>query len=514
MLHQVLEETAKLAMEAIQNDTIVLLNQEPLYAYLLQDTNTQVVRRSNNVAAVSMTNGDFTFHMNPEGYLCYSQSERLFILKHEWTHWIEEHPLQNDKYIHEFWNLACDMSINQTLETEFCVRPSDAVTPEMYQFPPHLSPEAYYELLLASAKKEKKKNNYATDEESSESQKKEEENKPKIIKGYITRLKELSNGFCLVRLDAKTVVFTKDSCFFDKTGSSLTFHDLEIEQYAEALVIEEHGGFVGTHLRLTEPNPNEMPSSTTISVNGKEMNEEDLKNLHPHWKDVSKESPHMTKKNVADKIDKALQSVEEEFQESLPNHLKERLRSLSKSNTNWKGQLKIFVGSQKGQRKEYTYRKRNRRTPIAPGIKKASRLRLAVVVDTSLSISDAILQQFDAEIRKIAQTNKDIKIVVIICDRVVHDVYEYNQKLIREGLTISGRGGTDFRPAFDIITKREHPLLRQKTDAVVYLTDGEGIAPTSCPIPTLWALTEGGQRPFAESFQGEHITWGRTIHVE
>ena len=514
LLHQVLEETTKLAIETIRNDTIVLLNHEPLYAYLLEDTSTQVVRTANNVAAVSISNGDFTFHMNPEGYLCYSQRERLFILKHEWTHWIEEHPLQNEKYIPSLWNLACDISINQTLETEFCVRPSDALIPEMYQFPPHLSPEAYYELLLEVAKKDNKKKKHAIDEESSDSKQKQEKDKPSILKGYITRLKELSNGFFLVRLDEKTIVFTKDSCFFNMSGSPITFQDLQTEQYAEALVLEDNGGYVGTHLRLTEPKPEEMPLTTQISINGKDMDEETLNNMHPQWKTVSQESPHMVKKNLEDKVNQALKNVEEQFQKSLPNHLKERLQNILKSNTNWKGQLKMFVGSQKGQKKDYTYRKRNRRTPLSPGIKKAPQLRLGIILDTSISIPDSLLHQFNAEIKRIASTNRNIKIIIIICDCVVHDVYEYNQRLIREGITVSGRGGTDFRPAFEIITKREHALLKQKLDAVVYLTDGIGIAPTVCPIPTLWALTGNGQMPFAESFQGEHITWGRAIYIE
>lgn len=515
MLATILSETANLALETVKNDTIVLLNEEPLYAYLMVDARIQLIRRDIEVAAVSMTNGDFVLYINPEGYLSYPQGERLFILKHEWTHWIEEHPLLNDLYIHKFWNLACDISINQTLETGRCIRPKDAQMPEMYQFPPHLSPEVYYDLLVESSQKESEKIPVPKEQKPKQEEPKKKEDEPTILKGYITKLNKLSIGFFLVRLDGKTIVFTHDTSFFDENGAPISFSNLQEEQYAEALVLTQEDGYIGTHLRLTAPQPKEEHArSSSSSINGKAIDEEQLENMHPTWKDASKESPHMMKKSVSDKIKKALTSMEESDYDDLPSKLVERLQTFMKSTTDWKGPLKIFVGSQRGQRKEYTYRKRNRRIPLSPGIKKATRLRLGVIVDTSISISDAVLQQFDAEIRKISQTHRDIKIVVIICDQVIHDVYEYDKKLIRDGIKLSGRGGTDFRPPFQMISKREHPLFRQKIDAVLYLTDGVGIAPTACSIPTLWVLTEDGQLPFVESFHsGEHVTWGRTIRL-
>lgn len=515
MIANILSETANLALETVKNDTIVLLNEEPLYAYLLVDTSIQLVRKGIEVAAVSMVNGDFVLYINPEGYLSYPLGERLFILKHEWTHWIEEHPLLNDLYIHKFWNLACDMSINQTLETEYAIRPKDAQMPEMYQFPPHLSPESYYDLLIEAHEKQKQNIHIPTKTNPKEEQKKKKEDEPTILKGYITKLNKLSVGFFLIRLDGKTIVFTHDTSFFDENGKSISFSDLQEEQYAEALVLTQEDGYMGTHLRLTKAPPKEENvMSGSSSINGKEIDDEQLENMHPTWKEASQESPHMRKKSVEDKIKKALSSMEEGDYGNLSSKLVKKLQTLMESTTDWKGPLRIFVGSQRGQRKEYTYRKRNRRIPLSPGIKKATRLRLGIIVDSSISVPDSQLQQFDAEIRRISQTHRDIKIVVVICDQAVQDVYEYDKKLIRDGIKISGRGGTDFRPPFQMIANREHILFKQKIDAVLYLTDGVGVAPTTCSIPTLWVLTKDGQLPFVESFHsGEHVTWGRTIRL-
>lgn len=70
-------------------------------------------------------------------------------------------------------------------------------------------------------------------------------------------------------------------------------------------------------------------------------------------------------------------------------------------------------------------------------------------------------------------------------------------------LPVHGRGGTDFRPGIELAKN-----LTPKPDVLIYLTDGDGIAPTHPPkdLTVIWCIvpTPGGRRP---------ATWGELVLV-
>jgi len=72
-----------------------------------------------------------------------------------------------------------------------------------------------------------------------------------------------------------------------------------------------------------------------------------------------------------------------------------------------------------------------------------------------------------------------------------------------EKLPIHGRGGTDFRPGFEIASK-----LNPRPNLIIYLTDGLGPAPESPPrgISTIWLLVG----PHAQA----PTPWGRRVFVK
>ena len=82
----------------------------------------------------------------------------------------------------------------------------------------------------------------------------------------------------------------------------------------------------------------------------------------------------------------------------------------------------------------------------------------------------------------------------ILADAKVQKVREYTL-----GDTIDkeapGRGGTDFRPAFEHVAG-----LPEVPKCMVYLTDGDGVCPTVEPDwPVLWVLYGGCDKmPFGE----------------
>lgn len=514
-----LSEIAQLSLDTFYKDCIVLLNEEPLYAYLVEDSRVMLVRKGVDVAAVSMENGDFVFYINPEGYLTYSQGERLFIIKHEWTHWIDEHPLQAvDFPFKNLWNLACDIAINQYLETDYCVRPKDAQMPEMYELEAGLTPEKYYTLLDEQRRNEKLKINKSLSSMAKGANLKQpvssEQNEgPKSVRGPILNLKKLQNGYFLIRIRLQMVVFTNDESFFDKEGNTIRFDDLQEKDFVEAVVTEIDDGLLGLQLRLTDPKDEDERGSGnghSSESNEHEIHPDELENLHPNWDKISKQSAHMAKQELQEKIMNAAESIGD----NIPGALKEKIERLKKAKTNWKGELSIFMGTVRGRKKQYTYRKRNRRIEYAPGAKTTTRLKLVIIIDTSASVTKEQLEMFDAEIRKIYSSIRDIQIIIMTCDTQIRDIFEYNQKKMNEEIEFNGRGGTDFSPPFEMILKREHKLLKKHPDAVLYLTDGFGIAPDTFPIPTLWCLTPKGRKPYKRTFGSEDaIDWGRTIHL-
>jgi predicted metal-dependent peptidase len=117
------------------------------------------------------------------------------------------------------------------------------------------------------------------------------------------------------------------------------------------------------------------------------------------------------------------------------------------------------------------------------------------VKDTSGSITDDILKTSCSVIQDAVNTLNASRLIVLDVDAVVCDVQEFlpNEDI---PLTCKGRGGTDFRPAFDWVNDNASDAR-----VLIYLTDGWGEFPKDVPdIPTLWLswdLDESGY-PFGQ----------------
>lgn len=169
-----------------------------------------------------------------------------------------------------------------------------------------------------------------------------------------------------------------------------------------------------------------------------------------------------------------------------------------KPRIDWRRSLRIFASSGFRTRVVPTARRMSKRFNEFPGIRIRREQRVAVVVDTSGSIADETLEAFFSEIHGIWLTGAEV--VLVECDAAVQKVHAYRG--IRPK-AVSGRGGTDFDPAFRWMRERG----RGKFDACVYLTDGFGPTPeVRPPCPLLWILTPGGHL-------GSHLRWGRAIEL-
>jgi predicted metal-dependent peptidase len=159
----------------------------------------------------------------------------------------------------------------------------------------------------------------------------------------------------------------------------------------------------------------------------------------------------------------------------------------------WGRVLRMFCASATESILDYTMKRISKRFGTRPGTVKGDVLNLAVIIDTSGSISDYQLVIFLNEIHWIWKNGA--KVTVFEADTKVCDKYEYKGKMRGE---VHGRGGTNLEPAMAVVER--------KFDAAIYFTDFE--APRlsrTYRIPTLWVLTKEMEK------QHWPAHWGRVI---
>jgi predicted metal-dependent peptidase len=171
----------------------------------------------------------------------------------------------------------------------------------------------------------------------------------------------------------------------------------------------------------------------------------------------------------------------------LPAEIERALGMGMKAQVDWASELSRFMDSKRND--DYSWQHFDRRHTgrgiYLPDMHSEGMGAIALIVDTSGSVDDTILNRMANEIQAIASRLKPDKIVVIYCDADVQ-----REEIFKPGDLIQlhpkGGGGTDFRPAFEHVS-REHP------DIVVcaYFTDGYGTFPAQEPTyPVMW-LTYG-----------------------
>lgn len=112
--------------------------------------------------------------------------------------------------------------------------------------------------------------------------------------------------------------------------------------------------------------------------------------------------------------------------------------------------------------------------------------RIALAVDTSGSVDEALLKRFAAEVATVLEQT-DPQLRLIVCDAEVHQVRDFTGREAARylrGFSFKGGGGTDFRPAIA-------EAVKWKPDLLIYLTDLEGEAGSKPHFPVVWAVPEG-----------------------
>ena len=123
-----------------------------------------------------------------------------------------------------------------------------------------------------------------------------------------------------------------------------------------------------------------------------------------------------------------------------------------------------------------------RRMPWEPGWSSGRTVaRLAIMVDVSGSVDNALLQRFAAEIAAITR-RLEAGAVLIVGDNRVRKVVQFEPgRTDLDGIECQGGGGTDFTPLLE-------EADRWRPDIGVFLTDLEGPANHRPAFPVIWAV--------------------------
>lgn len=156
----------------------------------------------------------------------------------------------------------------------------------------------------------------------------------------------------------------------------------------------------------------------------------------------------------------------------------------------WRQILRQFIATAGRTGRSSTWMREHRRfMHETPGTRKQRKLNLLVGIDVSDSTNIVALREaFAAELVSLAR-GRDCSITVLYANSRIQQIETFsNSSFVAQ--RYDGGGFTDLRPVFEY-AKNIHPLPA----AVIYLTDGIGPVPEQMSFPTLWVLTQEGEKP-------------------
>ena len=170
-------------------------------------------------------------------------------------------------------------------------------------------------------------------------------------------------------------------------------------------------------------------------------------------------------------------------QGKLPAHLERLIEDIMQPIVNWKDVLSVFLTEK--TKNDYTFRMPNKRFIsqglYLPSLESIEKGKFCLLVDTSGSIDNELLNQFAGEMQSILSDSAN-SLSVLFIDTEVNHVQEFEEDETID-LHPKGGGGTDFKPGFDYIEKNSIDAK-----AIVYFTDGYcDSMPDNSEVPTLWA---------------------------
>jgi len=422
--------------------------------------------------------------VNEAWYGSLTPDEKLAVLEHEVLHILNKHLIRKEGREPYLWNLASDVAINQYIKG----LPNEG-----------LCPDCNILVRRTSDGKLPTRCNVCNRELDPKKDKWE-------ALDYQT--------FKLLK-DKKLPKEEPTECYYDLMNENLPKETIQlgIKMTKEKTKgCKECGGFGNSN----DPQPSEEPQDGEGS--GGQGEEESDKHgcgqleidgvkvpmtMDPHeiW-ETGSDNQEMAHEKIKEMVRSALDESNQRQQGHLPDFLRGLIDScIAHKILNWKSELRRFVGYEEFAKMESTRKKTNRRYGVyQPGTRVVRKAHIAVIVDSSGSVSNDEFAKFFKEIEFMKKAG--VGITIIECDADVQSVYEYKKRPTIERI---GYGGTDFRPPFKLLVDKKYTQgrhgnnktfeLRKSVDCIIYLTDGYGSFPTFVPKPTIWVMTPNYQDP-------------------
>ena len=211
---------------------------------------------------------------------------------------------------------------------------------------------------------------------------------------------------------------------------------------------------------------------------------------HEGWGDVPNEVKEMAKERLKEVMRKAAEEAQKSNNwGSVSRDVREEIIKKLNSTVDWKKVLRYFIKTSQRSDRASTQRKLNRRFPyIHPGRKTRRQASIAISIDQSGSVSDAMLQAFFGELNKLAGL---ATFTVIPFDSEVAEdsVYVWKKGETKKWHRVR-YGGTNFDPPTKYVNERSF-------DGHILLTDLCAPKPISSKCQRMWMTTKYyAERPY------------------
>ena len=175
------------------------------------------------------------------------------------------------------------------------------------------------------------------------------------------------------------------------------------------------------------------------------------------------------KKGLADEIKQATIQAAQAAGEGVPEAVKRMISELVAPKMDWRDILRTQLES--SLKNDFTFMRPSKRSGevLFPGMNKDEELNIAVALDTSGSISQAMLRDFLSEVQGIMDQYQSYKVHIFQFDTDVYGVDEFTSDDGRSmnEYKLKGGGGTDFDVVFKYM--EENGI---EPDQLVMFTDG------------------------------------------
>ena len=211
---------------------------------------------------------------------------------------------------------------------------------------------------------------------------------------------------------------------------------------------------------------------------------------HGGWDDLPNEVKEMAKQRLKEVMKKAADEAQKANNwGSVSRDVREEIIKKLSSTVDWKKVLRYFIKTSQRSDRASTQRKLNRRFPyIHPGRKTRRQASIAISIDQSGSVSDAMLQAFFGELNKLASL---ATFTVIPFDSTVAEdkVYVWKKGDNKKWHRVR-YGGTDFDPPTKYVNDRSF-------DGHIVLTDMCASKPIPSKCQRMWMTTKYyAERPY------------------